>query len=261
MTDKDSLTIAAIRAALAQITDSQDPRLVQWQNDNRKGVRQLVERWQRQYAKQAANQAAFLERFSWERKLWQAGFTRVAGIDEVGRGPLAGPVVAAAVILPEDFDAPAVIDSKQLTATQRETLYQVIMDQAVAVATAFGSAQLIDQVNIYQATRQTMLAAVQQLNPQPDYLLIDAMQIDSPLGQESLIKGDARSNSIAAASIVAKVTRDHWMQAAAQKYPAYHFDKNAGYGTAEHLAALKKAGVTPLHRQTFAPVKDILNNK
>ncbi len=158
--------------------------------------------------------------FFYERKYRQEGHQLIAGVDEVGRGPLAGPVVTCAVILPEDFDVIEVNDSKQLSDHQREQLYPQILDQAIAVGVGMQSAQQIDQLNIYQATRVAMLQAVTQLRVQPDQLLIDAMQIDSDIPQLKLIHGDAKSVSIGAASIVAKVFRDHLMQSYDVLYPA-----------------------------------------
>lgn len=248
-------TIADIKAALTTIGSS-DARLKLWAQDSRKGVRRLVERYQRQQIKLQAKIEHFHHRFDFEQRYWENGYINIAGIDEVGRGPLAGPVVAAAVILKHDFNLIDVIDSKQLSAHQRLELDQKIRQQALAIGIAQVDADVIDQVNIYQASRQAMLLAAQQLNPQPQALLIDAMQIDSPLAQESLIKGDARSNSIAAASIIAKVSRDQLMADYAKKYPGYGFEHNAGYGTAEHLAAIKQQGICPVHRRTFAPIKD-----
>ena len=183
------------------------------------------------------------------------GHQRIAGVDEVGRGPLAGPVVAAAVILPVDFYHPGLTDSKQMSKKQRLAAYEHIQEVA-EVAIGIVEPEEIDRINIYQASKQAMQQAVAQLTP--DALLVDAMTLDVDLPQESLIKGDARSISIAAASVVAKETRDTMMEQYAMIYPEYGFEQHAGYGTAQHLQALDRVGVTPIHRKTFKPVLDRL---
>ena len=192
-----------------------------------------------------------------EEQAWAAGARRVAGVDEVGRGALFGPVVAAAVILDPASPLTGLNDSKQLTAAQRESLDAAIRSQALAWAVAAVDASVIDAVNIYQATRRAMLQAVLSLSSAPDYLLIDAMRLDWDGPQQSLIKGDARSVSIAAASIVAKVYRDRLMQVWDPVFPAYRLGANKGYSTADHLAALARYGPTPLHRCSFSPVSEL----
>lgn len=199
---------------------------------------------------------AFHRRFKYEQQFWRQGIQTVAGVDEVGRGPLAGPVVACAVILPQDFDLVAVNDSKQLTPSIRKALAPQIKREAIAVGMGVVDNRVIDQINIYEATRVAMKQAVQELAPMPEEIIVDAMNIDVPIHQTRLIKGDAKSISVSAASILAKVYRDHLMDDFALKYPEYDFTHNAGYGTAKHLAALKKYGATPIHRKTFAPVKN-----
>jgi len=189
-----------------------------------------------------------------EAEAWALGAQYVAGVDEVGRGALFGPVVAAAVILDPSTPLTGLNDSKQLTAAQRETLDAAIRSQALAWAVAAVDAAVIDAVNIYQATRRAMRQAVLALSPAPDYLLIDAMRLDWDGPQQSLIKGDARSISIAAASIVAKVYRDRLMQVWDPVFPGYRLGANKGYSTADHLAALARYGPTPLHRCSFAPI-------
>jgi ribonuclease HII len=191
------------------------------------------------------------------------GYSFIAGLDEAGRGCLAGPVVAAAVILPLDDETltrfAGVQDSKQLSMLVRERLYTVIMQQAVAVSVGIGSVELIDERNILQATKYAMRSAMQKLSPQPHALLLDALLLsDILLPQRSIIKGDARCLSIAAASIIAKVTRDRLMLQLHEEYPAYGFDRHKGYGTEAHLAALQQHGVTPHHRRSFAPVREIV---
>ena len=176
----------------------------------------------------------------------------VCGIDEVGRGPLAGPVVAGAVILPEDCQILYLNDSKKLTERRRELLYEEIMEKAVAVGLGVVSQERIDEINILQATYEAMREAVGKLDPQPEILLNDAVTIPGlPQRQIPIIKGDAKSQSIAAASVVAKVTRDHMMIALDEAYPQYGFASNKGYGSAAHMAALREYGPCPLHRRTF----------
>jgi len=195
--------------------------------------------------------------------LLSQGYSFIAGLDEAGRGCLAGPVVAAAVILPLDDCACAthltgVRDSKQLTSIARESLFDVIMQHAVAVGVGMGSVELIDECNILQATKHAMRAAIAQLSTTPHALLLDALLlpgIQQP--QRSIIKGDARCLSIAAASIIAKVTRDRLMLQLDAQYPAYGFAQHKGYGTEAHLAALRAHGASPVHRQSFAPVREL----
>ena len=191
-----------------------------------------------------------------ERAARQLGWTRIAGLDEAGRGALFGPVVAAAVILNPKRRIVGLDDSKKLTAERRVELAERIREHALAWAVAEVDAQRIDAWNIYQASRQAMTAAVLQLAIQPDYLLIDAMQLDLLMEQKSLIKGDARSVSIAAASILAKTHRDARMEVWDAVYPLYGLARHKGYATPDHLEALRQYGPTPLHRYSFAPVRD-----
>ncbi|AUJ32173.1 MAG: ribonuclease HII [Liquorilactobacillus nagelii] len=250
-------TIRDIKSLLRQTPS--EAQLDRFKNDSRKGVQQLLEKFYRCQLKQKQQQERFDERFKYERTFWEENKI-VAGIDEVGRGPLAGPVVAAAVILPPDFAVYQVNDSKQLSHKLRESLYSQILLQAQAVGIGVVDNTKIDRLNIYQATRVAMKQAVNNLSIKPQQLIIDAMQIDSPISQLELIKADAQSNSVAAASIVAKVWRDHLMEFYDQIYPGYSFSANAGYGTAAHLLGLKEHGVTPIHRQTFAPVTSFLKS-
>lgn len=250
-------TIKEIREWLQ--TEPTEAEVVALRTDSRKGVQRLIAQYERLQEKKHRAQEAFAHRLVIERRLWQAGNKYVAGIDEVGRGPLAGPVIAAAVILPHDFNLVAVNDSKQLSAPLREHLYGQILSQAVAVAVGTASNELIDRINIYEATRVAMKEAVDHLAVTPSHLIVDAMQVPVALPQERLIKGDAKSASVAAASIVAKVFRDRLMQFYDELYPGYGFGQNAGYGTKEHLAGLDCQGVTPIHRRTFSPVAKRLN--
>ena len=198
-----------------------------------------------------------LDLLSFERQGIRNGYRLIAGVDEAGRGPLAGPVVAAAVILPAGLRLNGVNDSKKLSPDKRERLFDVIMDQALSVGIGMGSPELIDEINILQATRFAMLEAVGQLAPQPDYILIDGIStIDSPLSQKIIKKGDALSLSIAAASIIAKVTRDRLMRKLDQIHPGYGFSGHKGYGSALHLEAIRRLGPCPIHRLTFGGVKE-----
>ncbi len=190
----------------------------------------------------------------YEKAARAAGASRIAGVDEVGRGALFGPVVAAAVILPENCRIRGLRDSKQLTPEERERLAAIVEERALAIAIREIDAATIDRVNIYQATRLAMLAAVVALTPGPDHLLIDAMRLDHPCAQTSIIYGDSLSISIAAASVVAKVYRDRRMCEYHREFPLYGLDSHKGYSTPEHLEALRRHGPTPLHRHTFRPV-------
>ncbi len=193
--------------------------------------------------------------FFHEKRLHQRGIHRIAGIDEVGRGPLAGPVVAAAVILPMEIRLPGLKDSKKLTARQREDLCSLIEAEAQDVAIGFVDAHEIDRINILQTTFKAMLKAVEGLRILPQYLLIDGpYKLPMPIGQTGITRGDQVCSSIAAASIVAKVHRDRMMAQYDEMYPAYGFAKNKGYGTAAHCIALEKWGPCPVHRKSFRPV-------
>jgi len=193
--------------------------------------------------------------WKFEEQALQAGFRSVAGVDEAGRGPLAGPVVSAAVILPPDFAVAGITDSKKLTPRKREIFFDILMEQAICVSTGLATVEEIDEINILQASLLSMVRAVKGLDPAPDYLLIDGkFTIGSDLPQEAIIKGDARSISIAAASIIAKVTRDRIMQTLHDQYPRYGFDRHKGYPTAMHRAALLECGPSPVHRKTFRGV-------
>ena len=191
-----------------------------------------------------------------ERELRLAGFQRIAGIDEVGRGSLAGPVVAAAVILPDRHRIKGLRDSKVLPQSRREALYELILDRADGVGVGCMEVEVIDRINILQATKLAMRQALGHLSPGPDHLVIDALSLrEVDLPQRPIIDGDAISASIAAASIVAKVTRDRIMVEHARAYPGYGWETNKGYGTPEHYRGLQALGPTPLHRRSFAPVR------
>ena len=192
-----------------------------------------------------------------EKMYYRRGYQKIAGVDEVGRGPLAGPVVAAAVILPKDGIGPQLFDSKQISSKKREELYSSILNEALGVGVGVVGQGEIDRVNILQATLKAMALAIGNLSPPPDFILIDGLQgITFPIPQKPIRKGDQLSNSIAAASIVAKVTRDRMMLECHQKYPQYNFARHKGYGTKEHRSAIEKFGVCELHRKTFRGVKE-----
>ena len=221
-----------------------------YEADIRPGVKGLVEKARKKLAAYEKEVARTEKMKEYERKY--ASFSHICGIDEVGRGPLAGPVVAGAVILPKDCDILYLNDSKQLTEKKREELYDVIMEKAVAVGLGFVSPERIDEINILQATYEAMREAVGKLLPAPDILLNDAVTIPGiTLRQVPIIKGDAKSISIAAASIVAKVTRDRLMTEYDKIYPEYGFASNKGYGAASHMDALRRLGPTPIHRRSF----------
>lgn len=188
-----------------------------------------------------------------ENELYENGIKYIAGIDEVGRGPLVGPVVTAAVILPRDFYDERINDSKKLTEKKREILYDVIMENAVSVGIGISSEDVIDEINILEATKKAMIEAVNNLSVKPEHLLIDAVKLNIDIPQTSIIKGDAKSESIAAASIVAKVTRDKMMVELDKEHPEYDFKHNKGYGTKKHIEAIEKYGILKEHRKTFAP--------
>lgn len=196
---------------------------------------------------------------AFERSARQAGYLRIAGLDEAGRGPLAGPVVAAAVILPEGLLIAGLTDSKQVPEKERERLFDVIRGQAAGFGIGIADERLIDEVNILQASIVAMERALAGLDPAPDYLLIDALTLPRcPLPQNGIIKGDCRSHSIAAASILAKVTRDRLMLELHERHPLYRFDKHKGYGTREHMNMLRKHGPCDAHRKTFSPVAELI---
>ncbi|MBS4750818.1 ribonuclease HII [Carnobacteriaceae bacterium zg-ZUI78] len=252
-------TTSQIKDALNSIQHKQDIP-VEWYQDERKSVQQALKSWEDKLVKFKKLQEKLDSMLSFEKALTKNGYNAIAGIDEVGRGPLAGPVVAACVMMPMDTFILSVNDSKQLSEKKREKLYKEIMANAISVGIGIVEPNDIDTLNIYQATKVAMQQAVDKMSIKPDFLLIDAMTLTNDLPQESLIKGDARSYSIACASIIAKVTRDRMMCEYAQHYPHYAFDKNAGYGTKDHLLGLEKYGITPIHRKSFEPIKTMLNN-
>lgn len=248
------LTIDQIDKKLANILVEEDPFIKKLTNDERKGVQQLLTKWKNKKDKEKVLQKKFEQMTAEESSLRQQGYTYIAGIDEVGRGPLAGPVVAAAVILPVHFHLLGINDSKTLSKKKREQYFDYISEHAIATSVGIVQAEEIDEINIYEATKKAMLLAVQQLKQSPEYLLIDAMELATNIPQSSLVKGDEKSISIAAASIIAKVTRDRLMTELGKKFPEYQFENNMGYGTKDHLQGIEKYGITAYHRKSFAPI-------
>ena len=250
-------TIKEIKEQLASIQRLDDPLLTELEQDSRSGVIQAIAKRKREIQKRLDEDERLEGMLAYEKECYARGMELIAGVDEVGRGPLAGPVVAAAVILPKGCKIPGLNDSKKIPKSKHKEIYEAVLQNAIAIGIGAKDNQVIDQVNIYEATKLAMMEAIGQLEPQPQHLLIDAMRLDLPISQTSIIKGDANSLSIAAASIVAKVTRDQMMEEFDKEYPGYDFAQNAGYGTANHLAGLDQLGVTPIHRRSFEPVKSM----
>ena len=250
-------TIKEVKERLAMIDELDHPLFEELILDGRAGVQAAISKRKRELQKQVDEDLRLEKMLAYEKELYARGIDLIAGVDEVGRGPLAGPVVAAAVILPKACKIPGLNDSKKIPKSKHKEIYEAVLQNAIAIGIGVKDNQVIDQVNIYEATKLAMMEAIGQLDPQPQHLLIDAMKLDLPIPQTSIIKGDANSLSIAAASIVAKVTRDQMMEEFDCEYPGYDFTQNAGYGTANHLAGLHKLGVTPIHRRSFEPVKSM----
>lgn len=252
------MTVSEIKEKLQSVETIDDPFFQTCLLDERKGVQVAVKQW---HKKQAAKQE-LLDRFEmmnqYETAAQNHGYKFVAGIDEVGRGPLAGPVVSAAVILDMNNSIIGLNDSKKLSLKRRDELFEEIKEKAVSIGVGILTADEIDEHNILGATKLAMKQAALNLSQEPDLLLVDAVRLDTAIPQEMIIKGDMKSNSIAAASIIAKVTRDNMMIEYDQLYPGYGFANNAGYGTKEHLDGLELHGPTPIHRKSFAPVKKYL---
>lgn len=244
-------TMKEVKARFASAKEGEYDALFQYyENDERSGVKKLILQYQKKQKNLETERLRIEKMKEYEHKYEHLGY--LCGIDEVGRGPLAGPVVACAVILPKDPDILWLNDSKQLTARKREELYDVIMERAVSVGIGMAGPERIDQINILQATYEAMREAVGKLSVTPALLLNDAVTIpEITVPQVPIIKGDAKSVSIAAASIVAKVTRDRMMEEYDRYLPGYGFASNKGYGSAAHIQALKELGPTPIHRKTF----------
>lgn len=251
VSEMEERKIGQIKEELKAATEAMLPSFIMaYESDERSGVIKLVEQAKKRLQKLEEERKRIWKLQEYERKYGQ--YTYICGIDEVGRGPLAGPVVAGAVILPKDCDILYINDSKKLTAVKREELYDEIMEKAVAAGIGMVSPQRIDEINILQATYEAMREAISKLDPQPDLLLNDAVTIPQvEIHQVPIIKGDAKSISIGAASIIAKVTRDRLMVEYDKVMPEYGFASNKGYGSAAHIDALKKYGATPIHRRSF----------
>lgn len=197
----------------------------------------------------------------YENELYDKGYKLICGIDEVGRGPLLGPVVTSAVILPVGYYNPEIKDSKKVSEKKREKLFDIITKDAVSIGIGIVDEKKIDEINIYEATKVAMKMAIDNLSIKPDYVLIDAMKLDIDIPSNSIIKGDAKSESIAAASIIAKVTRDRMIDEIDKEYPMYDLKNNKGYGTKKHLEALKEYGPCKYHRYSYSPVSDSIKMK
>ena len=248
-----SMKISEIKDILAGSKLNELPKITeQFKADERAGVIKLVAQYEKKYNAYLAEIERMKKLSEMERELRANGYKLVAGIDEVGRGPLAGPVVTAAVILPDDCDILGINDSKKLSASKREELSAEIREKAVAWALGSCSPAEIDEINILQATYKAMAKAINSLVPQPDFVLADAVTIPAiTMKQRAVIKGDAKCITIGAASIVAKVERDAMMVKYAEVFPEYGFESNKGYGSAEHIAAIKEYGPCPIHRKSF----------
>lgn len=242
---------AEIRKKLKETSDPDLQGFIdEYALDERSGVKALVESAKKRIELYEAEKIRMYNMFSYEREHSDLSF--ICGIDEVGRGPLAGPVVAAAVILPKDCDILYLNDSKKLSAKKREELDREIRDKALAIGIGYADHDRIDMINILNATYEAMRDAINNLSKKPDILLNDAVTIPGvSIPQVPIIKGDAKSASIAAASIIAKVNRDHYMEELDSVYPEYGFSSNKGYGSKDHIEALKKYGPSPIHRKSF----------
>ena len=202
-----------------------------------------------------------MDTYIYERELREKGINLIAGVDEVGRGPLVGPVVTACVILPEKFDLEGLTDSKKLSEKKREELYKKIDEQALGIGIGIVDNEEIDKINILNATKKAMKMAIDNCNVRPEHVLIDAVKLDIDIPTTSIIKGDLKSITISAASVIAKVTRDHMLYELDKKYPMYDFKHNKGYPTKKHIEAIMEYGIIKEHRKSFSPVKEYVNNK
>ncbi|HLR40084.1 MAG TPA: ribonuclease HII [Virgibacillus sp.] len=253
--EKKSIAVLKQLFAWGKINDEWIEEL---RKDERKGVQQLIKSYERKQRQAQALEKKFMEMSFFEQQNYADGCEYIAGVDEAGRGPLAGPVVAAAVILPRNFKLLGLDDSKQLNEATRNMFFDTIKKEAISYGISIIDNQKIDQVNIFEATKLAMYDALEQLKPIPNHVLIDAVNLPQlPCTTEVLTKGDQKSITIAAASVLAKVTRDHIMQKIHKEYPVYDFTSNMGYGTKHHMEMLTKHGATPYHRRSYAPVTRI----
>ncbi|WP_369821936.1 ribonuclease HII [Sporosarcina sp. P33] len=247
-----------------QLENLQEPNewLEELQSDQRKGVRQAISQWHKRYEKSQLLVQEFQQKKAFDDSYRSNRIQLIAGVDEAGRGPLAGPVVTAAVILPEE--CPGLIgldDSKKVSKEKRQEFAALIKEQAIAYAVHVQPAARIDELNIYQATKQSMETAVSSLETAPHAVIADAMNLNLECPCYSIVKGDEKSLAIAAASILAKTTRDALMNELHEKFPWYAFNENAGYGTAKHLQGLETHGFCEHHRKTFEPIKTMWRNR
>lgn len=254
-------TIKEITSKLSTISDLSDPIWELLAEDERVGVQKAVKKRQKAILNEENELLRLEHMLRYEKELYKKNISLIAGIDEVGRGPLAGPVVAACVILPKGTKIIGLDDSKKIPKQRHLKIYQEIISKALDVGIGIISNEIIDQINIYEASKLAMVEAIKDMAMKPDYLLIDAMSLKIDIPQLSLIKGDANSLSIAAASVVAKVTRDKMMSEYELEFPGYGFSTNAGYGTKQHIEAINHRGVTSIHRKTFEPVKTVMKEK
>ncbi|MEA3423651.1 MAG: ribonuclease HII [Bacillota bacterium] len=236
---------------LIGVTDEVEDMILLLERDHRKSVIKLADQLRKKIEHKNNLINKYIKMDCFEKIERDNGYFIIVGIDEAGRGPLAGPVVAAAVILPENEMILGLDDSKKLSKKKRNELFHIISDKAIAIGVGIVDQNKIDKINILNAAKEAMIMAVDEINYKPDVLLIDAVELDLPIRQVNLIKGDQKSNSIAAASIIAKVTRDKIMREMSTIYPEYGFEKHKGYGTKAHYEAIENFGSTPIHRKTF----------
>ncbi|WP_091829421.1 ribonuclease HII [Propionispira arboris] len=252
--DIQKMTIKEIEILVKQ-KDLKAETITALTNDTRSAVQRLFRKWEREQNEIQRVDALYKYEYQFQKQ----GIEYIAGVDEAGRGPLAGPVFVASVILPIGLYIPKINDSKKISAKVRESIYELLIKEAIAIERSIVDEKTIDRINIYQATINGMYNAILSLKPKPQQVLIDAVPLEQlEIPSLSLIKGDAISASIAAASIVAKVERDHMMDEYDKMYPEYGFAQHKGYGTAQHVAALKKYGPCPIHRRSFEPVKSLV---
>lgn len=222
-----------------------------YKNDNRKGVENIINSYKNKLIKYNKEILRIENMKTYEKQAYLQGKKLIAGIDEVGRGPFAGPVVTACVILPEDFNILEINDSKKLTPQKRKELFFKIKENAIEISINMEDNNVIDNINILEATKKSMLKNIYSLVNKPDYIILDSVKLNIDIPHISMDKADEKSITVASASIIAKVTRDEYMQKMSKIYPQYKFDINKGYGTKEHIGALKKYGSCPIHRKTF----------
>lgn len=256
----NELNISQIKVEISKIEIEDYPEyILLLKEDERAGVRQIAVSLEKKYQSYIKESIRIDQMREFEDRLYEQGYEYIAGIDEVGRGPLAGPVVSCALVLPQESHLLYINDSKKLSITKREALYEEIKQEAISMGIGIVDNDMIDEVNIYEATKQSMKDAIDNSQLAPQIVLIDAMHIDGlHIPQKSIIRGDQKCYSVAAASIVAKVTRDKMMDTYDEMYPEYHFKSNKGYGTQEHIDAIRKYGTCPIHRMSF--LNNILKN-